>query len=220
MAATTPICYFGLQSNIRYFRTFPSGPHVKLLVDRFSETPTTHRFTVTPEWWAEAAGCPDPAAEGIASELVVELRGHCMGADLYLEGEASGVLEPACSRCLGRYRQPVREPFRLVLEPAGDRVPADPEGAERLARDGLSLDEELESGWYSGSEIDFGAYIQELIALLLPVQPVCREDCRGLCPRCGVDRNHESCDCADATRGSPFAVLQALRDELAGGKDR
>lgn len=193
---------------------------MKLLVDRFSETPTTHQFVVTPDWWAGAAECPDPAAEGVTSDLGVELRGHLMGDDLYLEGEATGVLEPACSRCLGRYRQPVREPFRLVLEPAGDRVPADPEGAARLARDGVCLDEQLDSGWFGGSEIDLGSYIQELIALLLPVQPICRDDCQGLCPNCGVDRNTESCDCASAAASSPFAVLQALRDELTGGEDR
>jgi uncharacterized protein len=143
-----------------------------------------------------------------------------MGADLYLEGSVAGTLELACSRCLGRYRQPVREPFRLVLEPAGDRVPADPEGAAALARDGVFLADELESGWFRGGELDLGPYTLELIALVMPVQPVCREDCRGLCPRCGVDRNQDSCDCAEARPGSPFAVLQRLRDEMTGGENR
>jgi uncharacterized protein len=143
-----------------------------------------------------------------------------MGEGVFLEGEARGLLALECSRCLARSRQPVRERFRLVLEPAGDRVPADPEGAAALARDGLYLSDELESGWFRGSEIDLGAFFREVIALALPVQPLCREDCRGLCPSCGVDRNQESCRCHEVRPPSPFEALRGLRDRLTGGDER
>jgi uncharacterized protein len=98
-----------------------------------------------------------------------------------------------------------------VLEPAGERVPADPESALALARDGIWLSDELESGWYRGSVIDLGPCFRELLALALPVQPLCREECRGLCPRCGVDWNVESCGCSQAQETSPFAVLGKLK---------
>jgi uncharacterized protein len=198
---------------------FPVRAAVKIWVDRFSDTPTEESFALEPGWWRQATGAPDDA-EGPCETLHLRVRGHLMGADLLLEGTLEGALQLTCGRCLCRYRQPVRESFRLVLEPAGDRVPADPEGAATLARDGVFLADELESGWFKGSEIDLGPYALELIALLLPVQPVCREDCRGLCPQCGVDRNKDSCDCAEARAGSPFAVLKGLRDELAGGENR
>jgi uncharacterized protein len=98
-----------------------------------------------------------------------------------------------------------------VLEPAGDRVPADPEGAAALAQEGLYLADELESGWFRGPEILLDRFVGEMLALGVPVQPLCQEDCRGLCPRCGIDRNLEACTCTELKPASPFAVLASLK---------
>ncbi len=190
---------------------------MKLYLDRLTQSPTEHEFSASPEWWREAAGGRGADAEALVEPIEFRVRGHKMGEDVYLEGEASGSLELACSRCLERYRAPIRESFRLVLEPAGQRVPADPEGAAAFARDGLFLSDELEAGWFRGREIDLGTFFQEVIALLFPVQPLCREECRGLCPQCGVDRNRESCECAEASTPSPFEKLRALREAMSGG---
>jgi uncharacterized protein len=73
--------------------------------------------------------------------------------------------------------------------------------------------DELDAGWYRGSEIDLTRFLREVVALALPVQPLCREDCRGLCPRCGADRNLERCACAEVKASSPFAVLRRLKPE-------
>ena len=190
---------------------------MKLLVDRLLDSPALHRFEGSEEWWAELRPAIPEVEAGPLEPVCVELRAHRMGDDVYLEGELSGALELGCGRCLARYRYPLQEPFRLVLEPAGARVPADPEAAEALFRRGLCLGDELETGWFRGSEIDLGAFFRELIALALPVQPLCREECRGLCPQCGVDRNVESCSCAQAQSTSPFAVLRALQGDRKEG---
>jgi uncharacterized protein len=185
---------------------------VKILVDRLTATPTVLRFSVSPSWVAARFGAdPGHRLEGLGEDVAFEVRAHRMGPDVYLEGEAQGGLELACSRCLTRYRGPIRERFRLVLEPAGERVPADPEGAAALAHEGLYLADELESGWFRGTEIQLDRFVGEVLALAVPVQPLCREDCRGLCPRCGVDKNVESCECSEARPESPFAVLASLR---------
>ena len=191
---------------------------MKLNLDRLTDTPSPHSFTLGPAWWAEVQGGARGANEGLAGDFTAELRAHRMGHDVFVDGELRGELDLECSRCLARYRQPVRERFRLLLEPAGDRVPADPEGAAALARDGLYLSDELEAGWFRGSEIDLGGFFQEGIALLFPVQPLCREECRGLCPRCGVDRNAETCSCAEVSPSSPFAALRGLRETIGGDK--
>jgi uncharacterized protein len=193
---------------------------VQLLTDRLTESPTEIGFDVTPAWWKERCGADEELVGGVRSALMTRVRAYRAGEDLVLEGEVEGALELACGRCLTRYRHPIRERFRLVLEPAGSRVPADPEGAAALDRDGVYLSDELESGWFRGSEIDLGGLIQELIALAFPVQPLCREDCRGLCPQCGADRNAESCGCSEVRPDSPFAALRALRDRPGGGGDR
>jgi uncharacterized protein len=187
---------------------------LKVLVDRLTATPVVMSFSVSPQWLAQHLGGTDPAAplEGFAEDVRFEVRVQKIGADVLLEGEFTGSLDLACSRCLTRYRAPIRERFRLVLEPAGDRVPADPEGAATLAQEGLYLADELESGWFRGPEIHLDRFVGEILALAGPVQPLCREDCRGLCARCGIDRNVASCHCAEERPASPFAVLAALRD--------
>jgi uncharacterized protein len=141
-----------------------------------------------------------------------------MGEDLYLEGRAEGALELECSRCLARYRHALREGFRLILEPAGERTPADPEAALALVTDGICLGDEIEAGWFRGSVIHLDAFFREVLSLSLPVKPLCNEDCAGLCPHCGVELGVESCDCRETRSDSPFAVLAALRDGPTGGK--
>jgi uncharacterized protein len=134
-----------------------------------------------------------------------------MGEDLVLEGSIEAVLELECGRCLARYRHRLSEPFRLVLEPAGDRTPTEPEAAVALSRDGLCLADDSEMGWYRGSQIQLDSVCLEAISLALPVKPLCRDDCVGLCSRCGADRNQAPCGCDEVTPESPFAVLATLR---------
>ena len=188
------------------------GFSLRILVDRLTATPHEESFPVSPQWLAQhVADSRGEGIEGLVEGARFVVRARRMGADLYLEGQLTGALDLACSRCLTRYRAPIRERFRLVLEPAGDRVPADPEGAAALAQDGLYLADELESGWFRGPEIQLDRFVGEMLSLSVPVQPLCREECRGLCPRCGADRNRESCGCAEERPASPFAALARLR---------
>ncbi len=193
---------------------------MKLQVERLTESPASHAYRAEPGWWREPGRAGAAVADCFEEPVDLALRAHRMGADLYLEGEVAGRLHVACSRCNEPLVQSFREPFRLVLEPAGHRVPADPEGARALAETGIYLSDEVESGWFRGPTIDLSAFFEELVLLLLPVQPLCREDCLGLCPRCGADRNREACACVETHPASPFAVLEKLRGQLSGGKTR
>lgn len=190
---------------------------MKIQIDPLTETPRLLEFPVSAAWWTRHCGDDAELSGCFAAPLEVDVRAHRMGEDLYLEGEVRGELALTCARCATRYREPVREPFRLVLEPAGARVPADPEGAESLDTEGLYLSDELEHGWFRGPEIHLDRFVKELVALVLPVQPLCRPDCRGLCPRCGIDRNVERCSCVEEVRHSPFAALGTL---VGSGKAR
>ncbi len=191
---------------------------MKLLTDRITEEPSAHRFEPDPAWWEEAGALLPELASADRGAFSLQFDAHRMAEALYLEGRAEGRVELECSRCLKRYFLPLREDFRLVLEPAEQRTPADPEAAEALARDGLALSEDLDTGWFRGLEVEFGPYYREVIALGLPVQPLCREECRGLCPRCGNDRNRQACGCEETKPDSPFAALAALRGEPDGRK--
>lgn len=192
---------------------------MRILVDQLDATPRTLLLEASRAWLDAHLGAEEEdLSPGFEEPLEIRLEAHCIAEAVFLEGQASGSFSLACGRCLTRYRAPIREHFRLALEPAGTRVPADPEGARVLAKEGMILCDELESGWYQGSEIHLDRFIQELVALAVPVQPVCREECRGLCPHCGVDRNQQSCECAELRPESPFAALASLRSALAGAR--
>jgi len=118
--------------------------------------------------------------------------------DRALRGRLSGTIEVECARCLVRYRSPGTGagPFYMP------RVAEQPEAQEEEVE--LS-DRDVVVGYYDGERLDSGV-LREQVLLALPLKPLCREDCRGLCPRCGRNRNVSACGCAPegsrATRAS------------------
>jgi uncharacterized protein len=192
---------------------------MKIPVDRLNESPASFSFEGDAAWWNSVFENECGRAGQLAEPVQLLCRAQRIGDDIRLEGGVDGVVELECGRCLARYRQRFSEEFRVVLEPARNRVPADPEGAAALSRDGLCLGDELETGWFRGSEIHLGSVFVELVSLALPVKPLCREDCPGLCARCGANLAVAGCGCEEKRSDSPFAVLAEIRDDLArGGK--
>jgi len=192
---------------------------MKIPVDRLTESPVSFSFEGDAAWWQSAFATESGFPGELAEPARLVCRAQWIGDDIQLEGAADGEVKLECGRCLARYRQRFSEEFRLVLEPARNRVPADPEGAAALSRDGLCLGDELETGWFQGSEIHLGSIFVELVSLALPVKPLCREDCPGLCARCGANLAVANCDCEEIESDSPFAVLAGIRDDLVrGGK--
>jgi uncharacterized protein len=91
-----------------------------------------------------------------------------------------------CSRCLAPYPFGVDEAFTLLLYP---RRPAAP-GVRELSRDDLDV------SYYTGDAVDVGPIAEERVQMAIPMKPLCREDCRGICARCGADRNAAPCGCS------------------------
>lgn len=120
---------------------------------------------------------------------------------LYLEGEVQAVVEAECSRCLDPARLFVRAPFKYVL------APKQPEHQEEKE---LSP-EDLDLVFYEGDLIDLDPLIVEQIFLQVPMKILCREDCKGLCPRCGINLNRETCQCPEKPIDVRFEVLKKLK---------
>jgi uncharacterized protein len=57
-------------------------------------------------------------------------------------------------------------------------------------------DRDVVVGYYQDDRLDLGEVVREQILLALPLKPLCRPDCQGLCPRCGKNRNVSPCGCA------------------------
>ena len=119
-----------------------------------------------------------------------------------LVGRVATGLELSCSRCLEPFCLSVDAPFDVRLLPASDASPAD----EREVGE-----EDLETGYYRDNQIDLNELLREQFYLALPMKPLCREECRGLCPQCGTDLNTAACDCAPAWDDPRLAALKHLK---------
>jgi uncharacterized protein len=116
-----------------------------------------------------------------------------------LVGRLTTRLEVPCSRCLEPFAVPVDAALDLRYLPqalAGDRD-EDP-------------DHDPSTTFYSDDQIDLGLLVREQCYLTLPMKPLCRDDCQGLCPTCGTNLNVERCSCQPRWVDPRLAVLQAL----------
>jgi len=179
----------------------------ELPIEQLTEADQRFEYAASPGWWAERA-CESPEAVSIATQpFRFALGARRVREDVLLAGSLEGAVQLECGRCTRRYSHELREEFRLLLEPVGDHEPEDPEGARSLEERGICLGEDLEAGWFRGPKVRLDEFFGELIALALPIQPLCSEDCPGICPHCGVDRAETQCQCVDEKIDSPFAVL-------------
>ena len=63
-----------------------------------------------------------------------------------------------------------------------------------------------------GDQLDLRPVVRELVLLDAPSTPLCRPDCTGLCPTCGIDRNTQTCDCAPPAAATLWSALDALKE--------
>jgi uncharacterized protein len=132
-------------------------------------------------------------------ELAVEKDGDVV----FVHGHLRSSVPQVCSRCLESYDATVEAAVETRL------VPAPARGEERE----LGADD-LETDIYDHDQIDLNTLLETETTLGLPMKPLCRDECRGLCPSCGASRNAAPCGCAPAAdpRWSP---LKGLADRLS-----
>jgi uncharacterized protein len=128
-----------------------------------------------------------------------------IGVGVAIRGSFRSTLQFTCCRCLEGFRLALGEAFEVHYLPAREVAP---EGEYELSAgelDVLPLQEE---------RIDITALLQENLLLNIPLQPVCRETCCGLCPRCGASLNAGPCGCPERSadpRWDALAKLKATR---------
>ena len=136
----------------------------------------------------------------LKSEGSAQLLGHSLG-EIRVAGRLDVTLTAVCVRCLESTVLPVRKNFDLVYVPNGE-----PGGGE------TEVDESaIEVGFYEGSGIELNDVLREVVLLALPMQMTCGEDCKGICPNCGQNRNQSSCDCEQKVEDERWNGLKNLR---------
>ncbi|MEP6717108.1 MAG: DUF177 domain-containing protein, partial [Terriglobia bacterium] len=124
--------------------------------------------------------------EPLVASGIAELLPHT-GEEIRVKGQVKTALEAACDRCLGRAAFQIDTPFDLFYKPVSS---VSAEEAE------IAIDEgQAEMGFYELPGLVLEDILREQVLLQLPMQKVCSEDCRGICPFCGANRNEVDCAC-------------------------
>ncbi len=136
----------------------------------------------------------------LRADGTAELLAHSDG-EVRIQGRYSVEMTSECDRCLGRARFPLEASFDLYYRPMSD-----------IAREEeIEIDEgEAEIGFYEGGGMELEDILREQVLLALPMQRVCSDVCKGICPVCGKNRNETACDCKIGTEDDRWGALRKL----------
>ncbi len=154
-------------------------------------------------------GRSDEYAVARPVRLALTLRRN--GERYRLRGELATAIDLACSRCLTRFEAPIALDVDVLYLPQR----ANSGEGEFEIEDG-----DLSTAFYQDEELDLGHLIREQLQLAVPMKPLCRVACRGLCTVCGVDLNVERCSCEQVWRDPRLEALRALRPAGGGRSER
>jgi uncharacterized protein len=157
---------------------------VKIRVENIEETEKEATFVEEVTEINEALARTGAVDYQFQRGVPVDVSFYRLGADLFFRGQFGAAVAGTCARCLETYPFTLREPFTFVLKPQVSHA-----GEQELAAEDLSL------SFYSGDEVDLAPLVRETMILALPTRPLCKDDCRGLCPHCGGNRNLGECGC-------------------------
>jgi len=138
--------------------------------------------------------------------LDIRLGAKRIGEMVAVEGRAMATVRMTCNRCLSEFESVLRAGFTLTYT---RRLPEDLETGD-------DEDMELQAEKiglipFSGEEINLLEDVQSEIVMAIPMRPICSENCRGLCPQCGSNRNEVACRCESRSVDPRLAVLKGLK---------
>jgi len=137
----------------------------------------------------------------LETQGVVELLANTLG-EIRIKGHLKVGIEAQCDRCLEPAEFPIDADFDLFYRPANRN------GYE----DEVEIDEgESEIAFYEGGGIELKDVLREFVLLSLPMQRICRDDCLGICPVCGQNRNLVPCECEAKPVDDRWSALKKLQ---------
>jgi uncharacterized protein len=137
-----------------------------------------------PQVDAADVGLPPEGWPGrVAGDLKVERNGE----RITVRGRIRSAAWLECVRCLKGYEMSLDVPLEVFAERSGTGSRRD---ESELERDDYMM-------FHDGRRLDLSGQVREALLLELPIAPHCRENCEGLCPRCGADLNDGPCVCSD-----------------------
>jgi DUF177 domain-containing protein len=137
----------------------------------------------------------------LAVQGSAELLAHTLG-EIRIRGHINVRMQADCDRCLEPAEFPIDSDFDLFYRPA-KRKGFDEE---------VEIDEgESEIAFYEGGGIELKDVLREFVLLAMPMQRICGENCRGICPACGQNRNLVNCGCETKPIDDRWSALKNLQ---------
>lgn len=140
------------------------------------------------------------------ADLLVEHRDEGSQVnDIRLRAAYQGDFEILCARCVEPVALPLSGEFDLIFRP---------EDADAVGGEHAITPDETEIGYYEKSGLSLEDVVREQVLLSLPGRTLCKEDCKGLCPRCGQNLNLATCSCGDVPSDPRWNALADLASKL------
>ncbi|HYA96478.1 MAG TPA: DUF177 domain-containing protein [Methylomirabilota bacterium] len=136
--------------------------------------------------------------------LQVVATAELIDGQIRVEGSIETKIELSCARCLEPVVEDVHRQFDLLYSPLPKTGKHE---EERLKAD------DTEIGFFQGEGLFLADVLSEQVLLALPMKAICRTDCRGLCPNCGANLNHEGCRCETHGTDPRLAPLARLKQD-------
>lgn len=141
-------------------------------------------------------------AEPLRAEGAAELLDRKDTRTIRVRGRIEGRLENDCARCLEKITHEVRDRLDLYFYPMA--------AIARSEEHAVSSDD-ADIGFYEEPGLPLADVVREQVSLWLPMRELCREDCKGLCPRCGANLNEGACGCKEDFADSRWDPLRKLK---------
>jgi uncharacterized protein len=139
--------------------------------------------------------------------LEVTATAELLEGQIRVEGNFETKMELVCARCLEPVTEEVSS-FDLFYAPL-------PKGANLIKhREDQLKDDDTDIGFYEGDGLFLADVLKEQVLLALPIKAICQSDCRGLCPNCGANLNHEECRCETHATDPRLASLARIKQDL------
>ncbi len=153
------------------------------------------------KWWEFQDD--DSAVVGFDGDINCQINIARTGTKHVLDGHVTGSVIFRCDRCLETYQQKMDLDFRIFLSSPPNEF--ENEDELELCEDDMAVH------FTRGTEIDLDDIVRGQIYLSLPIKSLCRDDCAGLCSRCGANLNLGECGCKKSEGHPEFAKLKALK---------
>jgi uncharacterized protein len=171
----------------------------------------TLEFSSTDSWLEKAVSAVDEAPEaGTGHDARLKLDLYRAEDLVIMKGAFRGGLRLLCSRCADPFPFDARIHFKCLFTEDKEVVDATEAAAPVVKPSEDDGDEDVDIEFLDKDHIELGEVVKEQLYLRLPLQPLCQEGCKGLCPTCGQNQNTNPCQCHRLKAGTMARQLQKL----------